>query len=195
MPDKTPLDPFQGLRENARLSDPFTLGGRQVRFRLLDQREHQWCRVSAMHAATAQLLERFPVEQAHALLNHPMVSDTLIEAQEVYILSSALCNEAGAPLYQNQPDDAAKAFADAFSPVERSHLAGEYFTWAVDADPTVPTDSELDALAEEVKKNPLSISLRRCGSNTLRSLCLILARQLAEPMPSPITESSDGGPP
>lgn len=186
-------DPFAGLREHSRLSEPFDLGGRKVRFRLLDQREHQWCRVGALHAATAQLLERFPADQAHALLNHPMVSDTLTEAQDVYILSSALCDEAGAPLYQCQPDDAAKAFADAFSPVERSHLAAEYFGWALDADPTIPTDADLEKMADEVIASPFAISLRRAGCSTLRSLSLILARRLAAPTASPITESSDGG--
>jgi hypothetical protein len=193
MSERVHVDPFAGLRAKTRLSDPFDLGGRRVRFRLLDQREHQWCRTSALHEATANLMERFPEpERVQALLNHPLVYDTLTEAQDVYQLSAALCDESGSPLYTGTPDDAAKAFADTFSPIERSHLASEYFSFAMDADPSIPTDKEIEELADEVRKNPFAPSLSHCGSNTLRLLCRTLASPKAELPPSPTAELSAG---
>lgn len=161
-------------------SDTFELKGQKVKFKLLDEREVDWCRVAAQKKTYLLIKGEFDDDKDIALdlmKNHVVNHDSHTDWHDCFVLSIALKTEEGAPISGiRDPYALVEKVADLLSPHERSQLIERYLDFVDENDPGALTDEQINDIIEELKKKPSIDSLKPLGSRALRSLLVILVQ-------------------
>jgi hypothetical protein len=165
-------------------SDAFDFKGQRVKFKLLDEREIDWCRIAAQKKSYTNLLKEFDDDKEVALdllKNYSINYDSHTDWHDCLVLSTALKTETNGPISGiRDPYALAEAVADVFTPSERAHLIEKYLDFVDENDPGSLSEDQVKELIEEVKKKQSMDSLTQYGSRVLRSLLLTLAAENAK---------------
>lgn len=176
-------------------SKEFEYRKQRLRFKLLDSRDIEHCKVWAQRIVFDSLMTAFDgVDNRIAIVTdlvktHVPNLDAQQNYEDMLILASSLVNaETKIPIVKsNTPLEVAHEISDMITPMDRRALLDEYMSFLGENDPHRITEEAIEEIISNSKKNALD-SLMLAGSSVLRiSLLTLLSLDMMPTDPDPLT--------